>query len=74
MHLKSVLNNTISGTDFLKSKCFNPENLEVNLFDFYNQTGDSVGMPNLGVQPPFNYLSWQSNVTSKFLRLCSVLP
>lgn len=53
MHLKSVLNNTISGTDLLKSKCFNPENLEVNLFDFYNQTRDSVGMPNLDVQSLF---------------------
>ena len=49
MHLKSVLNNTASESDLLKSKCFNPENIEVNLFDFYNQTGDSVGMPNLGV-------------------------
>lgn len=53
VHLKSVLNNSISGTDLLKSKCFNPENLEVNLFDFYNQTRDSVGMPNLGVQSLF---------------------
>lgn len=49
VHLKSVLNNTASESDLLKSKCFNPENIEVNLFDFYNQTGDSVGMPNLGV-------------------------